>query len=44
MDINGNGEDPFNRIGKVSYVRHDVIPDLNNGKESYVFQIHSFIP
>ena len=43
-DINGNGQDPFNRIGKVSYLRHDVIPELNNGKEHYIYQIHSFIP
>jgi len=30
--------------GKVSYVSHDVIPDLNNGKEYYVYQINLFIP
>jgi hypothetical protein len=44
MDMNGQGQDALNRIGKVSYVRHDVIPDLNNGKEFYVYSIHSFIP
>jgi len=44
MDMNGQGQDPLNRIGKVSYVRHDVIPEQNNGKEYYVYQIHSFIP
>ena len=44
MSINGDGKDIMNRIGKVSYVRHDVIPDLNNGKEFYVYSIHSFIP
>jgi hypothetical protein len=44
MDMNGQGQDPLNRHGKVSYVRHDVIPDLNNGKEFYVYSIHSFIP
>ncbi len=44
MDMNGQGQDPMNRIGKVSYVSHDVIPDLNNGKEYYVYQINSFIP
>ena len=44
MDINGQGQDPINRIGKISYVRHDVIPEQNNGKEFYVYSIHSFIP
>jgi hypothetical protein len=43
MNINGQGQDPLNRIGKVSYVRHDVIPEQNNSKEYYVYQIHSFI-
>lgn len=44
MDRNGQGQDPLNTVGKVSYVRHDVIPDQNNGKECYVYQINSFIP
>lgn len=44
MDMNGQGQDPMNRISKVSYVKHDVISDLNNGKEYYVYQINSFIP
>jgi len=42
--ICGQGQDPMNQIGKVIYVNHDVIPDLNNGKEYYVYQINSFIP
>jgi len=41
--INGEGQDTFNRIGKVSYLRHYVIPDQNNGKEYYVYCINSFI-
>jgi len=41
--INGEGQDPLNRIGKVSYIRHDVIPEQNNGKEYYVYCINSFI-
>lgn len=44
MSMNGQGQDPLNRVGKVSYIKHDVIPDQNNGKEYYVYQIHSFIP
>jgi hypothetical protein len=41
--INGQGQDLLNRIGKVSYIRHEVIPDQNNGKECYVYCINSFI-
>ncbi len=41
--INGNGQDPLNRIGKISYIRHNVIPEKNNGKEYYVYCINSFI-
>jgi hypothetical protein len=41
--INGEGQDPLNRIGKVSYLRHYVIPEQNNGKEYYVYCINSFI-
>ena len=41
--INGEGQDPLNRIGKVSYLRHYVIPEQNNGKEHYVYCINSFI-
>lgn len=44
MDMNGQGQDSLNRVGKVTYIKHDVIPDLNNGKECYVYQINSFIP
>jgi hypothetical protein len=43
MRINGNGQDPLNRIGKISYIRHDVIPEQNNGKEYYVYCVNSFI-
>jgi hypothetical protein len=43
MKINGNGQDPLNRIGKISYIRHDVIPEKNNGKEYYIYCINSFI-
>jgi len=43
MRINGNGQDPLNRIGKVSYIKHEVIPEKNNGKEYYVYCINSFI-
>ena len=41
--INGEGQDPLNRIGKVSYLKHYVIPEQNNGKEYYVYCINSFI-
>ena len=41
--INGEGQDPLNRIGKVSYLKHFVIPEQNNGKEYYVYCINSFI-
>ena len=43
MRINGNGQDPLNRIGKISYIKHDVIPEKNNGKEYYIYCINSFI-
>ena len=43
MRINGDGQDILNRIGKISYINHPVIPQNNNGKEYYVYCIHSFI-
>jgi hypothetical protein len=43
MSINGQGQDILNRIGKISFVKHYVIPEQNNGKEFYVYSIHSFI-
>ena len=43
MRINGCGQDYLNRIGKVSYLRHYIIPEQNNGKEYYVYCINSFI-
>ena len=43
MKINGNGQDILNRIGKISYIRHYVIPEKNNSKEYYVYCINSFI-
>ena len=33
----------MNRIGKISYIKHYVIPEQNNGKEYYVYCINSFI-
>ena len=30
-------------LGMRSFVKHDVIPDLNNGKEFYIYSIHTFI-
>lgn len=41
--INGKRQDVLNRIGKVSYVRHDVIPEQNGGKEFYIYLINTFI-
>jgi len=29
--------------GKISYVKHDVIPEQNNGKNFYIYCINSFI-
>ena len=43
MTINGDGQDPLNRIGKISYIGHPVIPENNNGKEHFVYCVHSFI-
>ena len=43
ISINGNGQDYLNRIGKVSYLRHYIIPEQNNGKDYYVYCINSFI-
>ena len=39
--INSEGQYLLN--GKVSYLRHYVIPEQNNGKEYYVYCITSFI-
>jgi len=43
MIINGDGKDWLNRVGKISYIKHYVIPDQNNGKEYYIYSINSFI-
>jgi len=43
MALNGDGKDLWNRVGKISYVKHNVSPDENNGKEYYIYCIHSFI-
>jgi len=43
MEINGKGEDILNRKGKISYVKHDVIPEENNGKEYYIYCVNTFI-
>jgi hypothetical protein len=41
--INGEGQDVLNRIGKISYIRHDVIPEENEGREYYIYCINTFI-
>lgn len=41
--LHSEGPDPFNRIGKISYLRHYVNPEQNNGKECYVYCINTFI-
>ncbi len=41
--LNDKGQDPLNRIGKVSYLKHYVIPEQNNDKEYYIYCINSFI-
>lgn len=41
--INGEGQDLLNRIGKISYLRHNVIPEQNNEKEYYIYCINTFI-
>ena len=43
MELNGDGKDLWNRVGKISYIKHNVSPDQNNGKEYYIYCIHSFI-
>jgi negative regulator of sigma E activity len=42
-EMNGNGQDILNRIGKISYIKHDVDPEKNNGKSYYIYCINSFI-
>ncbi len=41
--INGNGQGFLDIVGKISYIRHYVIPEKNNGKEYYLYCINSFI-
>jgi hypothetical protein len=41
--LNGEGQDPFNKIGKISYLRHYVNPEQHNGKEYYIYCITTFI-
>jgi hypothetical protein len=43
MEINGDGKDYLNRIGKHTFIKHYVIPEQNNGKEYYIYSINSFI-
>jgi hypothetical protein len=43
MELNGDGKDLWNRVGKISYIKHNVSPDQNNDKEYYIYCIHSFI-
>ena len=42
-ELNSNGQNPFNRIGTTSYLRHHVIPEQNNCKEYYIYCITTFI-
>lgn len=41
--IKESGQDRLNRIGKISYIKHDVIPEQNNGREYYIYCVNSFI-
>jgi len=41
--INENGQGFLDIVGKISYIRHYVIPEKNNGKEYYIYCINSFI-
>jgi len=41
--INGNDQYYLNRIGKISYIKHDVVPKENNGKQYYIYCINLFI-
>jgi hypothetical protein len=41
--LNNIKPNPFNFIGKTSYIKHYVIPDHNDGKKFYVYSINSFI-
>jgi len=43
MEINGDGKDYYNRIGKNSFIKHYVIPEQNDDKEYYIYSINSFI-
>jgi hypothetical protein len=43
MEINGDGKDYLNRIGKQTFIKHYVIPEQNKGKEYYIYSINSFI-
>jgi len=42
-EINGDGKDILNRIGKSSLIKHHVIPENNNNKEYYMYLINTFI-
>lgn len=43
MKINGDGNDYMKRVGKHSFINHDVIPERNNDKEYYIYSINTFI-
>lgn len=43
MKINGDGKDYMKRIGKNSFIKHNVIPEQNDDKEYYIYSINSFI-
>ena len=43
IEINRDGKDILNTIGKTSFIKHHVIPIENNGKEFYIYAINSFI-
>lgn len=43
LHMRANQQDPFHRVGKTSYIQHPVIPEDNNGKEYYVYCIHTFL-
>ena len=41
MKINGDGKDYLNRIGKVSYIRHYVVPE--KWRQRVLYLLHKFI-
>ena len=43
LKIFNNGKNGNILVGKISYIKHYVIPEQNNGKEYYIYCINSFI-